>query len=521
MGFTYRWVTAFALSLLLAACTTSPQNYGALPDDPAFPREQALETFASVYATVTKKALADVTVEEIALSSLKGLSKLDNSLDIQDNEQTFSLFLKGERLERFIKPEANKIEEWAETTLATALLARKASISIAQNKPEDIYSNMFVNMLKSVDDYSRYASPMKAQNNRAKRNGYGGIGIIIAEDKATLIIDRVFPHGPADIAGLKKGDLLISVSHSSTKGMKPSDVAQLIRGPIQSKVTLDVLRPNVKNPLSFEITRGKVIRPTVKTTQKEGIVTLKISGFNKNTAYSLTESIKTAFKSHNPSPQGFILDLRSNPGGLLKQSVRITDLFISGGRLVGAKGRHPLANRSYRANSTDIIHGLPLVVVIDGKSASAAEIVAATLQDRGRAVVIGTNSYGKGTVQTINRLPNGGEMTLTWSKLSLPSGSFFHKLGVYPVICTSGAKSQTKGLIENTVTRGDEFAAVINEWRSVGYENLERRQELRGKCPAEKRSGDMELKLATRLIENGLLYETLLILDQQGQALLH
>jgi len=205
---------------------------------------------------------------------------------------------------------------------------------------------------------------------------------------------------------------------------------------------------------------------------------------------------------------------------LLKQSVNISNLFISGGRLVGAKGRHPLANRSYRANRTDLAKGLPLAVIVDGKSASAAEIVAATLQDRGRAVVVGTTTYGKGTVQTINRLPNDGEITLTWSRLLLPSGYYFHKLGVYPVLCTSGTKGLMKDLIEKTVTHGDEFTDTISEWRSVGFYDKARRQELRAKCPAEERNGDVELKIASKLIKDAFLYESLLTLDHQGQALL-
>ncbi|MCW9045423.1 MAG: S41 family peptidase [Alphaproteobacteria bacterium] len=516
----YKWVTAFVLILFLTACTSTPPTFSTLPNDSTFPREQALGIFASAYETVSKKALNFLRVEDIAISNLQGLSELDGSLSLQDEGNILTLRKDGKNLQSFIKPEASKVEEWAETTLEIALFARETSDSIAGKEPEEIYNSMLSNMMSSLDDFSRYADPSKAQNNRAKRHGYGGVGIIVAKEIPNHRVSQTFPNGPAFNAGIHVGDLIKQVDDTPTHDLNPHDVTKLIRGPIGSKVSLKIQRNQNQQLLNFDISRKKVIRPTVMVTNNSGIVTIKISSFNKETARVLSKSIKKAVAYSTPPPKGFILDLRNNPGGLLKQSVNISDLFIAGGRLVGATGRHPLANKSYRANNIDLTKGLPLVVIVDGKSASASEIVAATLQDRGRAVVIGTTSYGKGTVQTVSRLPNGGELTLTWSRLQLPSGYFFHKLGVYPALCTSGQNIQAQDLIEKSITNGDNFASTITEWRSVGLKDFDQRKKLRGKCPAEQRMGSMEVNIATKLIEDSILYESLLSLDHHGQALL-
>ena len=180
------------------------------------------------------------------------------------------------------------------------------------------------------------------------------------------------------------------------------------------------------------------------------------------------------------SPKGLVLDLRGNPGGLLKQSIEVADLFLTQGQIVRTHGRHPDSEQRYEAGGEDIAHGLPLVVLVDGKSASAAEIIAAALQDHGRAVVIGTSSFGKGTVQTVIRLPNDGEITLTWSRLVTPSGYVLHGLGVMPDIFTSGAAGNVR--------------------------KEKQGRDLRAACPAERRRKALEIEVARRLLSDRALY---------------
>jgi len=191
--------------------------------------------------------------------------------------------------------------------------------------------------------------------------------------------------------------------------------------------------------------------------------------------------------------KGVVLDLRGNPGGLLHQSVRVADLFLDHGRIITTQGRHPDSDQYYEAGGRDIVAGLPVVVLIDGGSASAAEIVAAALQDRGRAVIVGTTSYGKGTVQTVISLPNSGELTLTWSRLVPPSGYLLHGHGVVPSLCTSGIRGDDPEAVESVIAA--RWATMPADAPSTARA-----------CPAERRIDDLELVVARRLLGDRATY---------------
>ena len=217
-----------------------------------------------------------------------------------------------------------------------------------------------------------------------------------------------------------------------------------------------------------------------------GVVILKVRSFNQDTARSLGAKLEEHHARLGKGLRGLILDLRGNPGGLLKQSVKVADLFLAQGRIVSTRGRHPNSVQYYDAGGRDLMQGLPIVVLVDGKSASAAEIVAAALQDRGRGVVIGTTSFGKGTVQTVIRLPNDGEITLTWSRIMAPSGYRLHGLGVRPTICTSGADAADPGLIAQAVAAKAKAARTLAAWRTPGLKDEQRRRGLRVLVPRRK-----------------------------------
>ncbi|MCR6631064.1 MAG: S41 family peptidase [Magnetospirillum sp.] len=211
--------------------------------------------------------------------------------------------------------------------------------------------------------------------------------------------------------------------------------------------------------------------------------------------------------------------MRGNPGGLLDQAVGVSDLFMKDGPIVNTKGRSPLASQSYEAREGDMGEDLPVVVLVDGKSASAAEIVTAALQDAGRAVVIGTNSYGKGTVQTVIQLPNDGEMTLTWSRFHTPSGYALHGLGVLPTLCTSDETATTAGLMEGVVHAAmpAPVTANLNLWRHARLDETDLRKQLRATCPSAKH-GDakLDLDLAETLLRDQTLYRSALTLSAPG-----
>lgn len=211
--------------------------------------------------------------------------------------------------------------------------------------------------------------------------------------------------------------------------------------------------------------------------------------------------------------KGIVLDLRGNPGGLLKQSVKVADLLLTQGHIVSTKGRHLDSLHDYEAGGSDLANGLPVLVLIDGRSASAAEIVAAALQDRERAVVVGTSSYGKGTVQTVIRLPNDGEITLTWSRLMTPSGYALHGLGVLPVVCTSNERDEIGDIVDGALSRSLQARSRFQSWRTPGVQARDRRNELRRSCPSQRRKTDLELQVARQIIDTPATYDRALAIS--------
>jgi carboxyl-terminal processing protease len=255
--------------------------------------------------------------------------------------------------------------------------------------------------------------------------------------------------------------------------------------------------------ISLTLHRSLIIPPSVAVSQENGIATIAISGFKENTAAIAIEAIKKAKAS--AGFKGLILDLRGNPGGLLDQAVDLADHFIEQGRILTAHGRHPAAAQSQDARPGDGGEDIALVVLVDGGTASAAEILTADLQDLGRAVVVGTNSFGKGAIQTVLDLPNHGEMTLTWSRFLAPSGYALHGLGVLPNICD---QPDEKGSGDSALAGGRAASRqLFSQWRGAGAEDRPLRLKLRHHCPAADHAGDKaDLAIAQHLLEDRALF---------------
>ena len=284
----------------------------------------------------------------------------------------------------------------------------------------------------------------------------------------------------------------------------------MLRGNVGSRVLLRYVDAQTNRQKTRSIERSRVILPTVRTKIHHNILHVTISGFNNRTSGHLVRALKAAMDRHKAPLDGILLDLRNNPGGLLIQAVKVADLFLKNGRIVSTRGRHPNSVRDYDAHGADITNGLPIVVLINGRSASASEIVAAALQDHERAVVIGSGSFGKGTVQTISRLPNSGEITLTWSRFVAPSGYSLHDLGVSPSVCTSGRHGGVGGLVDTALRGVTETYERMERWRSVSIEDSSNREALRRLCPAARDRRDLEVRLGEYLLEHPDEYQQLL-----------
>ena len=291
-------------------------------------------------------------------------------------------------------------------------------------------------VLQSLDPYSAYMSPDLFKEMQTDTQGeFGGLGIEIGMEAGVVKVIAPIDDTPASKAGIKAGDYIVKINNQQVQGKSLMEAVKLMRGPVGTSITLTVRRKNVKKSLEFKITR-KIIE--IKSVSSEILGTeknlgyIRLKSFNDNSDKQFLNTVKKFEK--NFKIEGYILDLRNNPGGLLSKAINITDYFLDEGEIVSTKGRQISETRKFFAKKGDAIKGKPIIVLINNGSASASEIFAGALKDHKRAIILGENSYGKGSVQSIVPLRNGGGIRLTISKYYLPSGDSISEVGVTPDI---------------------------------------------------------------------------------------
>ncbi len=288
-------------------------------------------------------------------------------------------------------------------------------------------------VLRSLDPYSAYMSPKTYKEMETETSGkFGGLGIEVGMEFGVVKVITPMDGTPAEREGVKAGDYIVKINGIQVQGKTLSEAVDLMRGPVGSKLEITIRRKGIKKALVFEITREIIEVKSVKSKIiDDNVGYIRLTAFNENSSKQVRDKIKK-FKKKNINK--YVLDLRNNPGGLLSQAVRISDFFLDNGEIVSTKSRKSSENRKYFAKKGDIINGETLVVLINYGSASASEIVAGALKDHKRAILIGKNSYGKGSVQSIMPLKNKGAIRLTISKYYLPSGKSISGTGITPDI---------------------------------------------------------------------------------------
>ena len=291
-------------------------------------------------------------------------------------------------------------------------------------------------VLQSLDPYSAYMSPELFKEMQTDTRGeFGGLGIEIGMEAGVVKVISPIDDTPAAKAGIKAGDYIVKIGKDQVQGKSLMEAVKLMRGPVGTSIDLTIRRKDVKKPLEFTITRKIIEVRSVSSkviSDEKNIGYLRLKSFNENSDSQFLKSIKKFEK--NSKIKGYIVDLRNNPGGLLTQAINITDFFLNDGEIVSTKGRKISETRKFFARKGDEVNGKPIIVLINNGSASASEIFAGALKDHKRAIIIGENSYGKGSVQSIIPLRNGGGMRLTISKYYLPSGNSISEVGVTPDI---------------------------------------------------------------------------------------
>ena len=291
-------------------------------------------------------------------------------------------------------------------------------------------------VLQSLDPYSAYMSPELFKEMQTDTRGeFGGLGIEIGMEAGVVKVISPIDDTPAAKAGIKAGDYIVKIGKEQVQGKSLLEAVKLMRGPVGTSINLTVRRKNVKKPLEFKIVRKIIEVQSVSSEtlgKNKNLGYIRLKSFNENSDKQFLKTVKKFEK--DMKIKGYLLDLRNNPGGLLNQAINITDFFLNDGEIVSTKGRKISETRKFFARRGDEIGGKPIVVLINNGSASASEIFAGALKDHKRAIILGENSYGKGSVQSIIPLKNGGGMRLTISKYYLPSGKSISEVGVTPDI---------------------------------------------------------------------------------------
>ncbi|SLN46427.1 putative CtpA-like serine protease [Roseovarius gaetbuli] len=344
------------------------------------------------------------------------------------------------------------------TQVAAPLLAQEATDSIDVYEQLDLFGDIFeriraqyvedvdtkdlveaaINgMLTSLDPHSSYLSPDDSENMQVQTRGeFGGLGIEVTQEDGFVKVVSPMDGTPADQAGIESGDFITHVDGESVLGLTLNEAVELMRGPVGSEIIITVVREGSPEPFDVSIIRDTIKLTAVRARVEQNAVVLRVTTFNEQTypnlEAGLAEKVEELGGEDNVS--GIILDLRNNPGGLLNQAIKVSDAFLDKGEIVSTRGRNPQDGERFNSTPGDLANGKPIVVLINGGSASASEIVAGALQDHHRAIVVGTKSFGKGSVQTVMPLRGNGAMRLTTARYYTPSGRSIQALGVSPDI---------------------------------------------------------------------------------------
>ncbi|PYE84550.1 S41 family peptidase [Pseudoroseicyclus aestuarii] len=308
---------------------------------------------------------------------------------------------------------------------------------VEEVQPADLVEAAINGMLTSLDPHSSYLSPDDAEAMRVQTRGeFGGLGIEVTQEEGIVKVVSPMDETPAAAAGIQAGDYITAVNGESVIGLNLDEAVELMRGPVGSEITITIVREGMDEPMEVSLVRDTIQLTAVRARTEGHALVLRVSTFNDQTFENLQEGLEEQIEEAGglDNVDGVVLDLRNNPGGLLNQAIYVADAFLDEGEIVSTRGRDPQESERHNATAGDLIDGKPIVVLVNGGSASASEIVAGALQDHRRAIVVGTQSFGKGSVQTVMPLRGDGAMRLTTARYYTPSGRSIQALGIAPDI---------------------------------------------------------------------------------------
>jgi len=503
--------------LLVLVALVAPFERGARAEPfsagPSLSQPLVAQVTTAAFEFMAPRTLEPIAVRQMALWGLRGLTTLDARLtaDLQADRGTGTLRLIGPSRVLLSRPApaADNQAAWGEAVGQMVRAAWDGSDAVRRAGTQGILRAFFDELFNHLDPYSRYVAPAEAMAERVRRIGRAGVGIKAVLRGGQVVVEAVQPGSSAALGSVRAGERIVAIDGEPLQGADLQAVNALLAGPEGSMVTLG-LRGREGNR-TVVLPRAALPQETVTSARVDGMLVLRVSSFAGNTAARLGQEL-IAGMANNTLPLGVVVDLRGNRGGVLRQAVLAAAMLMPSGVVTTSAGRDPAAAVEYRADGgRDLAAGLPVVVLVDGRSASAAEVLAAALADQRRAVVVGSTTLGKGLVQTIAQLPDGGELFVTWSRLLAPRGWPIQALGLVPQLCTSLGQDALGRNMANLVRGQQPLQAGLERHRAARAPlSPAAVLEVRAICPAAE-GGDLDMVAARDLLRSPAAYGAALL----------
>ena len=468
-----------------------------------FDTNTAAAVFSTALNFITPRTLEPESIPQLTIWGLRGLMALDPAFATELHEKELILRQSGRAILSVPLPDGGDAAAWSAVAANVAATAFAASEAVRQAGNQGVIRSFFDELFNHLDPYSRYVPPGAAVTERDRRSGQAGLGLSLVRTRQGVVVRDVVPGSPADESGVRPGDQIQAIDDHVVRGEDAATVEGWVRG-IEGSVARLVWRARGR-VRTQQIERALVPPQTVTAERLGEVVVIRISGFSADTDEQFAAAIQAGTAGHRV--RGVVVDLRGNRGGLLRQAVSMVDQILTTGTVVTTAGRNPQSSRVWPAGTSDALAGRPIVVLVDGRTASAAEIMAAALADNARAVVVGSSTLGKGLVQTISPLPDGGELFVTWSRVLAPGGWPIQGLGVMPQVCTSLGEDVLRAQLGALQAGRQSFADALARHNAARAPlPVAQVVDMRNACPAAE-GRDSDLDAAGFLLSHPAAYQ--------------
>jgi carboxyl-terminal processing protease len=461
--------------------------------------------YAAAFAFMAPRTLTAIPMAKLTLWGLRGLTALDPAVGPTMSADGIALIDRNQVALSAPLPLAEDAARWGAVAAQLCSRATQVSPAIAEAGTTGVVTSFFDELFNHFDPYSRYIPP----GTRADNEQPASVGFTLVVRRHGTMIATIEPNGPAAAAGLAVADQILAIDGQSTRGETADDLGMALDGAAGTVMTLEVLSHH-RRAQTISVIRTAIVPETVFAARQGPMLVIQISAFQQTTAAHFRQTVMDEL-GKPPAPRGLVVDLRGNRGGLLDQAVSVADSLIDRGTIASTMGRNPAADQLWRASNGDLAGGLPLVVLVDGRTASAAEVLAAALADNNRGVVVGSATLGKGLVQSATSLPDGGDLLVTWARLLAPLGWPLQGLGVMPQICTSGSTDSVEAALQSLADGQQPMGDAIRQSRSArpGIA-LNKVLEIRDACPAALGSS-LDMQAAQFLLTTPPAYSAALV----------